>query len=105
MPAQLVALLIERDRLVERGLALLERTDDVFQPRKRGFEAQLAYFGFNSGHQRFLAQPQSKRQPLFDRRVLERVADARNDFVTKRVVVSARKRSLGVTDVLLAFVA
>src|SRR5438309_8526448 len=38
VPPQLVAFLIEGDRLVERRLTFLERAYDLFQPGKRGLD-------------------------------------------------------------------
>src|SRR4051812_5848417 len=50
MPLQPIAFLIQRDRLVERRLALLERAHDLLEPRKRGLEAQLPDIIFSGCH-------------------------------------------------------
>jgi hypothetical protein len=54
MALQSIAFLVKLDRLVERRLALLERADDLLEPRKRGLEAQLADVGLSGGHGRLL---------------------------------------------------
>src|SRR4051794_12068845 len=51
---QPVAFLVERDRLVERRLALLERANDLLEPRKRGLEAQSANVVFSVSHEPWL---------------------------------------------------
>src|SRR5206468_7349635 len=50
---QPIALLVELDGAVERRFAFLERAHDLFEPRKRGLEAQLTDV-LNSGHDQAL---------------------------------------------------
>src|SRR5262249_29441746 len=54
---QPVALLIERDRLVEWRFALLERADDLLEPHERRLEAQLADVGIRSGGHEYVSDP------------------------------------------------
>ena len=46
MLPEAVALLVELDRLVERSLAPLQQPNDLFEPRKRRFEAQFTLLLF-----------------------------------------------------------